>query len=108
MPNKTTIEKTDKWYKFYLRLPLIVLILDIVVFFIWGIIDACVISIYEGYYGIVGFTNGFVCWLVWQVAGVVAGGISYIVIKVLTSCKILQVEYLKEINKNAGKNNTAE
>ena len=93
--NFSMIENAANWYAFYIITPVIAFIFAIAIFFVWGIIDAL--------YCIVLNLDEFLVWLVWQIIGIVIGGISYVVVKISTAITILKVEYLREINYNIKK-----
>ena len=98
---KTILEKATEWYNDLINLPKILFISIIVVCFIWGIIDPSVFVYadrWASYYGIMHMESGFLCWFIWQIIGLVAGGIAYYFAKLSTSYKILQTEYLKKIS----------
>ncbi|MBQ3219300.1 MAG: hypothetical protein IJB32_01760 [Clostridia bacterium] len=85
------LETATEWYERWLKLPLILFISVVVIFFIWGIVDLSE-SITE-------LSNaGFAGWFLWQVIGVFTGAVCYIVTKIVTAPIILQVEYLKKIS----------
>jgi hypothetical protein len=42
--------------------------------------------------------NGFLCWFIWQIIGVVIGAIAYVGAKLMTAPIVLQTEYLKKIS----------
>lgn len=105
-----TIANQKKYFKWYQKLPLIFAVAILVSFFIWGIIDPCVFHFYHrGYvgghytYGVFNFNNGFLCWLVWMIIGVVLAGIEYIVCKIMLSQKILSVLYLEKMSASIDK-----
>lgn len=107
---ESVLENANKWYAFYPKLPKIVLIATLVIFFIWGIIDPCVFG-YEGgiylskvsYYGIMGLESGFVAWLIWQLIGGVVAFMNYVMLKLMLAPMVLQTECLKEIKENTKK-----
>lgn len=99
--NEDIIENANKWYKFWLKLPFILFIVDLIFYFIWGIVDSVVLKYVEGYityYGSMGFTDGFVSWFVWQIIGFASGVLVYFFTKILISPIILKVGYLKKIS----------
>ena len=105
-----SLETREKWFNFYKKLPTILFISIVVLFFIWGIVDPSVFGYhYRGYsyygysnysideYGIMRLSSGFLCWLIWQVIGIVIGSLTFIFTKLSLSYKILHIEYLKNI-----------
>lgn len=93
------------YFKGYAMLPGIIAIATLIIFFIWGIVDPIVFkhSYYYNYYssdytyGVMGLSNGFLCWLVWMVIGAVTALIEYIFGKMHLSQKILTVLYLQKL-----------
>ena len=100
---KTTIVENRKYFNFYKKLPKIMLISSLILFFIWGIVDAAVFKIphysYFSYektytYGIMQVSSGFLAWLIWQIIGLVVAFSTYFLTKFSQSVTILKVEYL--------------
>ena len=90
-----SIEKIEKWFNFYKKLPTIWFIVIISFFFIWGIVDPCVFGIYG--YGIMELPSGFLCWFIWQIISIIFASLTFISTKISFSYKILHIEYLKKI-----------
>ena len=97
---QTVIENATYWYNIWLKLPKIIFISTLIFFFIWGIVDPATIQYgrYDTKYGIMGIDSAFGCWFVWQLIGLVVGGITYFFAKIATAPTILKVEYLKKIS----------
>ena len=96
----TALEIATKWYERWLKLPLILFISIVAVFFIWGIIDPCLFEYgrYDKYYGVMMLPSGFLCWFIWQLIGLSFAAIAYIGAKLVTAPIVLQTEYLKKIS----------
>lgn len=100
------IDKENKYFDIYWQLPFIISCLIFIVFCIWGILDACLITyniyLLEGTtvekYGIMRLDNRFVCWVIWASIGLVIATIIYWIGKIALSQKILTVIYLKKIS----------
>ncbi len=110
MTNEKTsiIEKQQKIFNTYLKLPKIINVIFAIIFLIWAIVDAAVIKsrsnvptsgFYYGYvYGIFGFSSQLLCFLFWILIGSAITSITYFITKLSASYKILQIEYLKELS----------
>lgn len=98
---ENVIENATYWYNIWLKLPKIIFIGTLIFFFIWGIVDPATIQYGRGRhtkYGVMGIGSGFGCWIIWQLIGLVCGGIAYFFAKISTAPTILKVEYLKKIS----------
>lgn len=97
-----TIEKREKWFNFYKKLPTILFISILVIFFIWGIIDPSVFGYHswkseDCEYGVMMLPSGFLCWFIWQIVGIIVASLTFVFTKISLSYKILHIEYLKTI-----------
>ncbi len=105
-----------KFFKFYAKMPMILAIVTMALFFIWGIIDPIVFKDYvssgfsfirgKTYYGMMRLKSGFLCWLIWVLIGAVCSVITYLLGRVLYSYKLLHIIYLQKLlgNKVAEEN----
>lgn len=101
-----TIEVREKWFNFYKKLPMILFISIVVIFFIWGIIDPSVFGYHYSSkyswdtidkYGVMMLPSGFLCWFIWQVIGMIIASLTFVFTKLSLSYRILHIEYLKTI-----------
>ena len=106
------LENANKWYGFYPKLPKIVLIITGILFFIWGIVDPAVFQYSGGgyfykttYYGIMHCESAFGAWFIWQLIGWAIAAINFVILKLVLSPMIVQIECLKEINENTKNTN---
>ena len=103
---ESVLENANEWYGFYPKLPKIIFIITVIAFFIWGILDPVVFQYsyrYHDYYGVMRLKSGFAAWLIWQLIGWVTAIINYIVLNLILSPMIVQIECLKEIKENTKK-----
>ncbi|MBQ8433369.1 MAG: hypothetical protein IJX23_00990, partial [Clostridia bacterium] len=88
------IANANKFYKIWLKLPLILFIAITVISFIWGIVDPCIFAgggYYDDeWYGILHAGSGFGAWFAWQLIGWAVGGIVYALAKICMSVPTLQ------------------
>ncbi len=90
----------EKW-------PKICMIVIIILFCIWGIIDTAVIQMeeyvsghgYVTYYGVMGLPNGFLNWFIWAVIGTACGLLTYVFTKLAICYKVLVIVNLEKISK---------
>ena len=96
-PNMNTtdekIEKQQKFFKWYYRLPLIILIATLVAAFVIGIVDAV-----EEF--LIGYELEGAAWIIWMLIGGVIGTLEYFIAKIAYSQKILTVLYLQKLNED--------
>lgn len=104
--NLKTIEHQNQYFNLYCAMPYICAAIILFLFFVWGIVDPCVIQDYhysgrfsDGYYtyGIMNLPNGFVCWLVWIIIGSVCAVATCFLTKISCSRKIIAILYLQQI-----------
>ncbi len=88
--------KQEKFFEIFKALPEIMFVLQIIVFFIYGIVDASVVTgaTYMGadLYGLFQFRSAFMVWLVWMGIGLVATALQTLLMHVTMSPIILIVE----------------
>ena len=112
--DKLTIKSNEKWFKLYVKLPLIVTIIIGLAFFAWGIIDITnyqeiVFKRYgdtfvkETIYGCFKISTRIGAALIWWIIGSVVSVISFFGLKAIVSPKILSVLYLRKIKKDLDK-----
>lgn len=112
---KSVIESNEKWFKFFVKLPMILTIVSALFYFVWGIVDPAIFQvskadIYSGnyylapkndyYYGIMGLETYFGAMLVWWIIGAVVSVITYACTKLAVSYKILHIYYLHDIKES--------
>ncbi len=97
--SKSTMQEQTKIFNWYLKLPMIIAVIIMALFFIWGIIDPIVFQHYfYGYrYGVMSLRSGFLCWLIWVAIGAVVSLVIYYILKIGYSYKILHICYLNKI-----------
>lgn len=104
--NLKTMEHQNGYFNLYCAMPYICAAIILFLFFVWGIVDPCVIQDYhysgrfsDGYYtyGIMNLPNGFVCWLVWIIIGSVCAALTCFLTKISCSRKIIAILYLQQI-----------
>lgn len=103
--NDANIPTQKKYFKWYSRLPLIIACLTLLAFCIWGIVDPFVFFDIESvgyystkrYYGVMGLSNGFLCWLIWMLIGLAVTPFVYIMSKITLSQKVLSTLYLQAL-----------
>lgn len=104
--NMKSIEHQNGYFNLYCAMPYICAAIILFLFFVWGIVDPCVIQDYhysgrfsDGYYtyGIMNLPNGFVCWLVWIIIGSVCAALTCFLTKISCSRKIIAILYLQQI-----------
>lgn len=91
------LKKQNKWYNFYTKLPMIIMLFLIFFAFVWGIVDTTVLEgtiIYE--------ENGGLNWFLWQLIIDAFAVMTYIVMKIAMSATVMKVELLKAIAKKQG------
>ena len=97
----------NKFYGYYKKLPIILLLGTIILFFIWAIVNVSVIA-YErmpynaGISGIMrigGYKEAWVEFILWIIIGTVVGGIAYFLCAVSISQKIMLTENIINIRK---------
>ncbi len=86
------IGDNESWFDIYVKLPKIILIVSIALFFICGIVLG---AVFESF----GIT--LLCWAV----GIVSAAISFVMLKIIFSANIIQVNYLRKIDKKLSKLN---
>ena len=107
-------KSNEKWFNWYVKIPLIVAIVIALFFFIWGIIDITnyqdvVLVKYgnkyvkETLYGFFRISTRIGAALVWWGIGVVASIGSYFALKAIMSPKILSVLYMRKIKHDLDK-----
>ena len=97
-PQKTELQKQLGYFSVYKYLPVIVALVLFILTFIWGIVDPCIFhSSYHSYYGVMMLPNGFLCWLVWIIIGVVVSVCAYFLLSITVSHKLLQIYYLQKL-----------
>lgn len=115
--NEIIVAENEKWFKFYVKFPLIMAIAVGLIFFIWGIVDPASFQLttFEtsyGYgsepvenklYGIMGLETFFGAMIVWWIIGAVLSVGSYFFYKIILAPTILNIFYLKIISQNSGK-----
>ncbi len=75
--------------QFLIRLPLILALLEIFLFFVWGLVDSFAI-------GIFGF-GGIGAWCIWMLIGIISSIILCFVLNAVISQKILEIYYLQKL-----------
>lgn len=99
---KSEVEKQCKYFSFYKKMPAILVCVIMALFFIWGIVDACVIVTYNSYHyafhGIMMLHSSFLCWLIWIAIGAVLSVCAYFASKLTYSHRLLQIHYLQKIS----------
>jgi len=91
------LKKQNKWYNFYTKLPMIIMLFLIFFAFVWGIVDTTVLEgtiIYE--------ENGGLNWFLWQLIIDTFAVMTYVVMKIAMSASVMKVELLKAIAKKQG------
>lgn len=104
--NMKSIEHQNGYFNLYCAMPYICAAIILFLFFVWGIVDPCVIQDYhysgrfsDGYYtyGVMNLPNGFLCWLVWIIIGSVCAALTCFLTKISCSRKIIAILYLQQI-----------
>ncbi len=112
--DKLMTKSNEKWFKWYVRIPWIMLIIIAISFFIWGIIDITNYqeivfvkygnkTVKETLYGCFRISTRIGAALIWWGMGAVASIISYFGLKAIVSPKILSVLYLRKIKQDLDK-----
>ena len=83
--DKQIIEENEKWFKFFVHLPLIVTIIEAVGCLVTSIVIFCI----GRYWAWLGCTFLF--------GGIVSSAITYLILKLALSYKILTIYYLKQL-----------
>ncbi len=78
-------------FSFYKKAPLIFLIAVLAVFFVYGIVDACIPD------KLLALENGFLIWLIWMLIGAAIAVAGFFILKVTCSYKILHIYYLQKL-----------
>ncbi len=91
------LKKQNKWYNFYTKLPMIIMLFLIFFALVWGIVDTTVL---DG--TIIEEENGGLNWFLWQLIIDAFAVMTYIVMKVAMSATVMKVELLKAIAKKQG------
>lgn len=92
------------FFNVIVKWPKICMIVIIVLFCIWGIVDTAVFQV-EGYhyddikYGVMGLPNGFLNWFIWAVIGTACGLLTYVFTKLVVCYKVLVIANLEKISK---------
>ncbi len=112
--DKLMLKTNEKWFKFYVKTPLIISIIIGLFFFIWGFVDATnfqdiIIREINGKdvkivrYGFLKAESRIGAELIWWAMGVVLSVSNYFILKILVSPKILSVLYLRKIKQDLDK-----
>lgn len=112
--DKLAIEKNEKFFKSYVKIPLIIAIIIGVAFFIWGLVDATTFQeiVYKKIngknvkimlYGFLKVESRIGAVIIWWLMGAVVSIGSYFLLKILFSPKILSVLYLRKIKQDLDK-----
>ena len=115
LTNEEIINENEKFFKFYVYLPMIIAIVTAVFFFIWSIVDPAVFNysipkyysdyyddfVYQEVYGIMGVSSFFGAMIIWWLIGAVVTTLNYFVYKLVLTPVILHIYYLKSINSNS-------
>ncbi len=100
------IEETQvKRFRIYLYLPKILAWSIVLLFFVWGIIDAVAFesTVSTGWYsreyryGIMQLESSFLCWFIWMLIGTVISLFVYFLGRIKASYKILHILYLQNL-----------
>ena len=94
--DETIIEQNEKWFKYYLYLPIIAAILVGLCAFIWSFLDA-----FE--FWLLDTDTEFGTLLIWWAIGAIIATLTYIITKLSLSYKVLHIYYLKEIKQQLAK-----
>lgn len=94
------------FFKFYTKLPLILLFLTVLLFFAWGIADSIIFQTEtwlrgEGtvlLYGIMQLRQQETVWLVWSLIGLIVGLIFFIAMLISISYRVLVIANLEKIS----------
>ena len=94
------LKKQNKWYNFYTKLPMIIMLFLIFFAFVWGIVDTTALDgtiIYDYDEG-----DGGLNWFLWQLIIDTFAVMTYVVMKIAMSATVMKVELLKAIAKKQG------
>ncbi len=95
------IEETQvERFRIYLYLPKILAWSIVLLFFVWGIIDAVALTgrySSEDRYGIMQLESSFLCWFIWMLIGTVISLLVYFLGRINASYKILHILYLQNL-----------
>ncbi len=90
---------------FLFFLPQFVAIINMLSFFTWGIIDPIVFQNEPlSTYGIFGLSNGFLCFFVWVLIGLIVSIVVFFVLKMVMSYFVLRILYMREFLNNSNAN----
>ena len=104
LTNEEVVNENEKFFKFYVYLPLIIALITAASFLIWGIVDPIVFqhrdwgsyfSKYDYVYGVMEMDTFFGAMIVWWIIGIVATVMNYFTYKIILSPMILKILYLK-------------
>ena len=112
--DKLRTKENEKWFNFYVKLPLIISIIVGIFFFIWGFVDATNFQKYIHkqmgkdvvklrVYGCLAIETRIGAELVWWIAGAFLSVGTYFLLKIIISPKILTVLYLRKIKQELEK-----
>ncbi len=111
LTNEEVVNENEKFFKFYVYLPLIIALITAASFLIWGIVDPIVFqhrdwgsyfSKYDYVYGVMEMDTFFGAMIVWWIIGIVATVMNYFTYKIILSPMILKILYLKKLLQGVG------
>ena len=103
LTDEEIVASNEKWFKFFVYLPKILVITFACLFFIWSIVDPAVFYYGGRYYGVMRIGSFFGAMMIWWLIGAAFCGIVWVVTKLAVSYKILHIYYLKNIKNSCEK-----
>lgn len=112
--DKLRIKENERWFKSYVKIPLIIAIIIGIFFFVWGIVDATTFQkiVYKQrgddilklrVYGFLEIESRIGAELIWWIMGAFLSVGTYFFLKIILSPKILTVLYLRKIKQDLEK-----
>ena len=112
--DKLRIKENERWFKSYVKIPLIIAIIIGIFFFVWGVVDATTFQkiVYKQrgddilklrVYGFLEIESRIGAELIWWIMGAFLSVGTYFFLKIILSPKILTVLYLRKIKQDLDK-----